>query len=314
VAGRAARKGAARRGMVGYAGNVREKVRGARGWGLAVSVAAYVLAVVVAVGVSRAAGLEDPLAALGLATLAGTVVVFAVSVLVDNSSIYDPYWSLQPLAVALYYMWTGRENIDARQIVVTVLLFLYSLRLTSNFYRHWPGLSKEDFRYVSFQERFGRAYWAVSFLGIHLFPTIMVYLGCLPLYALTRPGAAGFGWLDAVGMVVTLGAIVLAFVADEQLRRFRDDPTNKGRVMDAGLWTHSRHPNYLGEMATWWGLWLFALAADPRWWWTVAGALAISGLFVFVSIPLMERRISATRDGYAEYREQTPMLLPRPSR
>jgi steroid 5-alpha reductase family enzyme len=255
-----------------------------------------------------------PVAAAGAADLLATIVVFAFSAGFDNSSIYDPYWSLQPLAVALYYMWTGRENIDARQIVVTVLLFLYSLRLTSNFYRHWPGLSKEDFRYVSFRERFGRAYWAVSFLGIHLFPTIMVYLGCLPLYALTRPGAAGFGWLDAVGMVVTLGAIVLAFVADEQLRRFRDDPTNKGRVMDAGLWTHSRHPNYLGEMATWWGLWLFALAADPRWWWTVAGALAISGLFVFVSIPLMERRISATRDGYAEYREQTPMLLPRPSR
>jgi len=105
---------------------------------------------------------------------------------------------------------------------------------------------------VSFRERFGKAYWAVSFFGIHLFPTVMVYLGCLPLYALTRSGAAGFGWLDAIGTMVTLGAVVLAFVADEQMRRFRADPANKGRVMNAGLWAHSRHPNYLGEMATWW--------------------------------------------------------------
>ena len=66
---------------------------------------------------------------------------------------------------------------------------LYALRLTSNFYRDWPGLQKEDFRYVSFRERFGKAYWPVSFLGIHLFPTIMVYLGCLPLYAVTRTGS-----------------------------------------------------------------------------------------------------------------------------
>jgi len=296
--------------MLEGAMSVGDRLRAGRVPGVVISIVAYVLALVVAVSVTRAAGLDDPWAVLGLATLVGTVVVFAVSVLVDNSSMYDPYWSLQPLALALYYIWTGREKIDARQIVVTVLLFLYSLRLTSNFYRDWPGLSKEDFRYVSFRERFGRAYWAVSLFGIHLFPTVMVYLGCLPLYALTRSGAAGFGWLDAIGTMVTLGAVVLAFVADEQMRRFRADPANKGRVMNAGFWAHSRHPNYLGEMATWWGLWLFALAADPGRWWTGAGALAISVMFVFVSIPMMEGRIMATRGGYAEYRDQTAMLLP----
>ena len=151
----------------------------------------------------------------------------------------------------------------------------------------------------------------MSFLGIHLFPTIMVYLGCLPLYALTRPGAAGLSWLDGVGMVVLLGAIVLAFVADEQLRAFRSDPRTGAAVIGSGLWARSRHPNYLGEMATWWGLWLFALAAGLEWWWTVVGAVAITVMFVFVSVPMMEKRRLATRAGYAEYREQTPMLVPR---
>jgi steroid 5-alpha reductase family enzyme len=293
---------------------VREKLRAKRSRGVLTTVAAYILALVLAVIAVRSAGPGHPLVVLGLGTLVATIVVFAVSVAVDNSSIYDPYWSVQPLAVALYYMWTGREGIDTRQIVVTVLVLLYSLRLTSNFYRDWPGLGKEDFRYVSFRERFGKAYWVVSLFGIHLFPTIMVYLGCLPLYALARPGAAGFGWLDAVGTAVTLGAIALAFGADEQMRRFRDDSGNKGRVMDAGLWAHSRHPNYLGEMATWWGLWLFALAAGVGWWWTGAGALAISAMFIFVSIPMMERRVMETRSGYAEYQGRTSMLLPRRGR
>jgi steroid 5-alpha reductase family enzyme len=286
----------------------------ARGLSVFISSVTYAVALAVAVLVVRAACFGHPLAALGLGTLVGTIVVFIVSALTDNSSIYDPYWSLQPLALVSYYAWTGWDSIDARQIVVSALVLLYSVRLTSNFYRDWRGLGQEDFRYVAFRERFGRAYWIVSFFGIHLFPTIMVYLGCLPLFALTRSGARDFRWLDAIACLVTLGAVVLAFAADEQLRRFRGDVRNKGRVMDRGLWAHSRHPNYLGEIATWWGLWLFAMAAGLDWWWTVAGALAVSVMFVFVSIPMMERRMMATRSGYAEYREGTPMLLPRLTR
>jgi steroid 5-alpha reductase family enzyme len=281
---------------------------------VSVSVAAYVVAVVAAVFAARAAGLSHPLANAGLGTLVATVVVFVFSVLADNSSIYDPYWSVQPLAIAGYYLWVSWGRLDARQIVVTVLMVLYAVRLTSNFYRDWPGLGKEDFRYVVFRERFGKTYWPVSLLGIHLFPTVMVYLGCLPLYAVSRPGTNGFGWLDGAGVVVTLGAVVLAFCADEQLRRFRTDPRNRGAVIGGGLWAISRHPNYLGEVTTWWGLWLFALAADAGWWWTGVGALAITVMFVFVSIPWMERRMLDTRPGYAEYRAKTPRFLPRPTR
>jgi steroid 5-alpha reductase family enzyme len=289
---------------------MRERLRAAGGLGRLISAAAYIVALCVAVPVVRAVDLGHPLADLGLGTLIATFVVFAVSVAVDNSSIYDPYWSLQPAAIAGYYLWTRWPGVDARQIAVTVLLFLYGLRLTSNFYRDWPGLSREDFRYVSFRVGTRRAYWAVSFLGIHLFPTIMVYLGCLPLYAITRPAAGRLGWLDGTGMALMLGAIILAYVADEQLRAFRADAGNRGRIVQNGLWAWSRHPNYLGEVLTWWGLWLFALAAGARWWWTVCGATAITVMFVFVSVPMMEKRVLTTRAGYAEYQERTPMLMP----
>lgn len=288
---------------------VNERIRTSKPLGRLISAVTYVVALCVTVLVVRAVGLAHPLAALGLGTLVATVVVFAASVATNNSSMYDPYWSLQPVAIAGYYLWSGWDEVGPRQMIVTVLMVLYALRLTSNFYRDWPGLCKEDFRYVSFRARVGRAYWPVSFVGIHLFPTIMVYLGCLPLYALTRPGTAGLNWLDAAGVIVLLGAIVIAFVADEQLRIFRSDPQNRGRSILTGLWAYSRHPNYLGEVATWWGLWLFAVAAGLVWWWTVIGAAAITVLFVFVSVPMMEKRALATREGYREYREQTPMLL-----
>jgi steroid 5-alpha reductase family enzyme len=301
-------------GLSGMLGGMRKNLRFSRRLGVLISAAAYLVALLAATLVVRAAGLGHPRADLALGTLVATVVVFLVSVAADNSSIYDPYWSVQPLAFAGYYLWTGwghGAGIGMRQVIVVSLVCLYALRLTSNFYRDWPGLGKEDFRYRSFRERFGRFYWPVSFAGIHLFPTVMVYLGCLPLYAVFRPETNGLNWLDWAGVLVVLGAIALAFVADEQLRAFRGLPANQGRVVGGGLWARSRHPNYLGEISTWWGLWLCALAAGGRWWWTMVGATAITVMFVFGSIPMMERRLLRTRAGYAEYREQTGMLAPR---
>lgn len=291
-------------------GAVNSSLRDSRSASLVISGVTYVAAFAVAVAAVKAAGPLHPLAEVGLGTMLATLVVFAVSVAADNSSIYDPYWSLQPLAIAGYYMWTGRSSLGAREILVTALVFLYSFRLTGNFYRDWPGLRKEDFRYRGFRARFGRAYWPVSFLGIHLFPTIMVYLGCLPLFAVSRAGTAPLGRLDAVPAAIVLGAVVLAFVADEQLRRFRRRPENHGRSIRGGLWAYSRHPNYLGEIATWWGLWVFALAAGLTWWWTVIGAAAITAMFVGVSVPMMEKRALSTRSGYGDYQRSTPVLLP----
>jgi steroid 5-alpha reductase family enzyme len=185
------------------------------------------------------------------------------------------------------------------------------VRLTLNFYRGWRGLGAEDFRYADLRRRYGRFYWPLSFLGIHLMPTLVVYAGCLPLYAALVAAGGRPGWLDGAAAAFTLGAIGLAFAADEQLRRFRRDPATVGRCMRTGLWRASRHPNYLGEIAGWWGLFLFGLTAGGAWWWTLVGPLAITLLFVTVSIPLMERRMRATRQGYEEYRRCTPTLLPK---
>jgi steroid 5-alpha reductase family enzyme len=304
-----------------------QTLRTSRAAGVAMSAAAYLVALAVAILVVRATGLAGALVRLALGTFVATVVIFAASVALDNSSIYDPYWSLQPVAIAAYHVWSAGSAVSGREILVLALAALYAARLTANFFRDWPGLAKEDFRYAAFRRSAGRLYWPVSFLGIHLFPTIMVFLGCLPMYAVARAAASAdsagpsgsapagpagaLGWPDIVAALVVLAAIALAFVADEQLRDFRRDPANRAQSIRAGLWAHSRHPNYLGEIVTWWGWWLFALAVSPGWWWTGAGAFAITLMFVFVSVPMMEKRALATRQGYRHYRERTPMLLPR---
>jgi len=291
------------------------RLRGNRGFSLGVSGLTYLAAFACAWGAVKVWGPLPPLAELAVGTLAATGLVFVASLLFDNSSLYDPYWSLQPLAITVYYLWTGRAALASRDLLLACLVFVYAVRLTSNFYRDWQGLAQEDFRYVAFRRRYGKLYWPLSFFGIHLFPTVLVYLGCLPFYAVSRSREVLLGWLDGVATVVVLGAVAIAFVADEQLRRFRRRSWEPGRhlerrYLDSGLWAHSRHPNYLGEISTWWGFWLFALAGGGGWWWTGGGALAITLLFVLVSVPMMEKRMLATRPGYDRYRRSTPMLVP----
>jgi steroid 5-alpha reductase family enzyme len=94
---------------------------------------------------------------------------------------------------------------------------------------------------------------------------------------------------------VTAGAIGIETVADVQLRRFLARKGTEKPLIHEGIWKLVRHPNYLGEILFWWGLWLFGLAADPSWWCTVAGPVAITLMFVLISVPIMDRHLLASR-------------------
>jgi len=281
--------------------------------GYGVVVAAYVAASVVAVFVVRLPGLRHPLVAAAVADLSATLIVFGFSRAFDNSSLYDPYWSVAPAFIALFFCVRGRAT-DAspiRQGVVLTLLLAWSIRLTWNWARRWRGLDDEDWRYADFRARAGRAYWVVSLLGIHLMPTVLVYLGCLALYPALLAGTQ-VGPLDVLAAAVTAAAIWIEARADAELRRFRAHDPHPGRVLRTGTWAWCRHPNYLGEIAFWWGLYLFALAADARQWWTAVGPIAITVLFRTISIPMMERRMRARHPGYAAVVAAVPMLIPWP--
>jgi len=250
-----------------------------------------------------------------IADLCATFFIFLASVFFNNSSMYDPYWSVKPMVFAFVYLFElGAENAGIVQWSAFALLQLYGLRLTSNFYRDWPGLKHEDWRYVEFRNRFPRSYWLVSLFGIHLFPTIMVYLACLPLYSIFifHASLSANSALLLSGIIVLAGSVVLAFVADEQMRNFRKKPENKGKHMISGLWKHSRHPNYLGEVLTWWGLYLLALSLSFEMWYLGAGALAVNLMFIFISSPWLDKRSLKRRENFQAYMDKTRMLLPFP--
>ena len=101
------------------------------------------------------------------------MIIFAFSMRWNNGSVYDPYWSVVPPLIALYWIaQRGRTPRPLRQVVVTVLVFLWGIRLTYNWARGWPGLHHEDWRYVDLYKTAPMPKWAISFLGIHFFPTV----------------------------------------------------------------------------------------------------------------------------------------------
>lgn len=288
--------------------SVRQKVRA-----FSLCVLAYLLALCAAVAIGRAAGDLHPVLMIFFADIGATLVIYLFSRSFANASFYDPYWSLAPLAIALYWIigFPSSGAVTLRQLFVLMLVFIWGARLTFNWARQWRGLDHEDWRYRDLREKTGKWFWLVDLTGIELMPTCIVFLGCLALYPALVTGRGPFGLLDIIAILVTAGAILLETLADEQLRHFNRQKSGTGAIITRGVWQYCRHPNYLGEVLFWWGLYLFALAASPGYWWMIIGPVMITALFTFISVPLMDRRNLARRPGYEEIRSRIPALVPR---
>lgn len=276
----------------------------------------YAAALAVALAVGWALRARHPVLVAAAADVAATLVVFAFSVRHDNSSLYDPYWSVAPIPVALYWAALAGDGSGGglRRAWLLAIVCVWGVRLTANQLGRWGGLADEDFRYVELRGRSGRWYWPLSLVGIHLAPTAWVFLGLLPAYPALARSVRPWTALDTAAAAVAGGAVLLEAVADRQLRRFVDARRDPAAVLDTGVWALCRHPNYLGEVMFWWGLYLSGVAAAPGWAWTLVGPLAITLLFVFVSVPWMDRRMAARHPAWIARLHEVPALLPWPRR
>jgi steroid 5-alpha reductase family enzyme len=202
-----------------------------------------------------------------------------------------------------------------RLAALGVVVGVWGVRLTWNWARGWTGLDHEDWRYVGFRELAPGFYWPISFLGIHFFPTVIVFAGLAALYPAVVQGGRPFGLLDLVALAVGIAGIAFEWIADDQLRAFTTGPKRPGETLRTGLWRYSRHPNYLGEILVWWSFFLFGWAADPAWAKLgVLAPLAMTGMFLLVSIPLIEKRALERRTAYQRVIDETSMLIPLPPR
>jgi len=244
----------------------------------------------------------------------GVLVVFAaagwaLSVVRSNVDHVDSQWSLMFLLAMLAYAGTVPETQRGRLVLVLVAIWAIrlSVYLTA---RNWGH--EEDRRYQAIRRRKSPGFAFSSLYRVFLMQAALAWVISLPLLGAAL-GRTELGWLDWAGVALWVVGFVFEAVGDWQLARFKRYPANAGKVMDRGFWRYTRHPNYFGDFAIWWGFYLIALSAGA--WWSIVGPLIMSVLLLRVSgVALLEKDIGQRRPAYAEYIRRTNAFFPGPPR
>lgn len=248
------------------------------------------------------------------ADLAMTLVTYFFSVLKKNSSVYDAYWSVIPFYFALF--WYGYYDGGAwgiYQWICTLAITFWSFRLTLSWARGWPGWEHEDWRYVNFRKQFGKFFEPINFLAIHLFPTVIVFLGMWALFWVYEFGEMQNPILFYFGALLAVAGTLFEFFADNELDRFRKRENKKKEdILRTGIWAYSRNPNYLGEMLFWFGLLGMGLAFGAPYY-TAVGSIGMLLMFLFASIPMKDKQMEKNRpEAFAKYKREVSRILPLP--
>ena len=237
-----------------------------------------------------------------IADVFATAIVFAFSLIFRNASVYDPYWSVQPPVILFGVLL--RFGGTAFSWILFAAILIWGLRLTGNWAYNFTGFDYQDWRYTMLKEKTGIAYPLINFLGIHLFPTLVVYLCILPAVIAVHQGAA-LNFFSAPFLLLSFLAPVFQGLADLQMHAFRKE--GSGGFIRTGLWKHSRHPNYACEILMWWSVGLACVFALDFQWPLLTGAVVNTLMFLFVSIPLADKH-QARKPGFEEYKKSTRML------
>jgi steroid 5-alpha reductase family enzyme len=249
------------------------------------------------------------LAAAGVA-VAWAVTLWLASLWLRDASIADPFWGAGFAAVAWAALAVAGGS--PRGLLVAGLTSLWAARLGLHLWRRRGGHG-EDRRYVAMRAAAGPGFWLTSLFTVFLLQAGLLWVVSLPLQAAAPGPAAPLGPLDVLGVALFLAGFAFEAVADAQLTSFLAEPGSRGRVMDRGLWSLSRHPNYFGDFLLWWGFGAIGLAAGA--WWSLAGPALMAILLMRVSgVTLLEKTIADRRPGYADYVARTSAFFPWPRR
>jgi steroid 5-alpha reductase family enzyme len=224
----------------------------------------------------------------------------------QNVTIVDSMWSLFFLLAVLTPASQLGWMVNERGALIAVLVTLWSTRLAVFLTKRNFGHT-EDLRYQKIRSN-NEPFWIKSLYIVFGLQVILAWLISLPLHGATlstRP----LTLLDGIGTLLWTIGFFWEVVGDRQLAKFKANPGNRGKVMNQGLWRYSRHPNYFGECALWWGYYLIALSGGA--WWSLPAPILMTLLLLKVSgVALLESTIVERRPSYAEYIRRTNAFIP----
>lgn len=240
-----------------------------------------------------------------LANITATLVVWLSGIILKNSSVYDPYWSIAPPVIVICWYVKRAAPFELMDILLLTAIMVWAIRLTYNWMKRFGGFGDQDWRYVYLKNKAPKLWFITNLGGINMMPTLIVYIALVPAYNIIFSKGNVNIWVF-IGLALSLTATCLQLLSDAQMERHRKDGNG---CITTGLWKYSRHPNYLGEVLFWWSIFIMQMGYSPNIL-NGAGALIMSLLFIFVSIPMMEQYLIEKYPDYAEYKIKVPMLLP----
>ncbi|WP_455833525.1 DUF1295 domain-containing protein [Pseudarthrobacter siccitolerans] len=251
-----------------------------------------------------------PVFALGVA--AAFVIqwlVFLPSYKAQTEKFYDLTGALTYIAITVSLV-LASPGVDARGLLLAAMVVLWAVRLGSYLFRRVMKHGKDD-RFDELKTDFARFLNTWTLQG--LWVVLTAALAWVAITSDKQVGLDGFFW---VGLLVWALGITVETVADVQKTRFKADPANKGRFINTGLWSRSRHPNYFGEITLWVGVAIIALPVLQGWQW----AALVSPVFVALllirgsGVPPLEEKADRKWGGqpdYEAYKKDTPVLVPK---
>lgn len=245
----------------------------------------------------------------GIVILAIMVALWLLSLWLKDSSIVDIFWGTGFVITAWVYFYLTPDGYFSRKLLIASLATIWGLRLSIYILlRNWGH--GEDFRYQKWRQESGNNWWWFSFLKVFLLQGFLMWVISIPLLVAQHSALPSrITWLDYIGILIWGIGFFFEAVGDWQLRRFKANPGNQGKLLDSGLWRYTRHPNYFGDAAQWWGFYLIAAAAGG--FWSIFSPIIMTLLLRNVSgVSMLEKTLKNTKPGYREYVKTTNAFIP----
>ncbi|MBI9113202.1 DUF1295 domain-containing protein [Maridesulfovibrio ferrireducens] len=234
-------------------------------------------------------------------------LLYIIALIKKDNSIVDIAWGMGFVLVGLYSLWLSPE-MNWRLILVVGLISMWGLRLSTYILLRNKG-KKEDFRYAKWRQDWGK-YWVIrSFIQVFLIQAFFLLTIAYPILMLSQSTFVRFSCLDYLGLTIWLIGFYFQAVGDSQKSTFKNNPANKGKIMQSGLWKYTRHPNYFGESTMWWGIFIITLNIEHGLY-AIFSPMIITFLLLFVSgIPLLEKKYDGNPE-FQDYKESTIAFIP----
>ncbi|MFA5697035.1 MAG: DUF1295 domain-containing protein [Candidatus Izemoplasmatales bacterium] len=253
--------------------------------------------------------IDNVLIKMFFSDIIATIIIWALGLLIKNASVYDPYWSIVPPLIVIGWIIVLQSNIKLSVILLMLAIVMWSIRLTLNWADGWVDFSVQDWRYTMIHNKHPRLWFIANLWGINLMPTIIVFFQLANAYYFLR-AEPEVNLLIVVGFSLCIVAVFIQYISDRQMTSFRHRNHGKQQCINEGLWKFSRHPNYFGEVLMWWGVWVMYFGTYQTINILLLAPMAMTALFLFISIPMMEKKILSSRPEYKIYQKSVSILIP----